>query len=181
MDPNLASFLAPLKPFHRERRTWPNGFDLDIASYINKEQPPVDFVTSVRALLVTSGGVALLHNPDGFHILPGGRREDGESLLETLRREVREETRCVIEDPVLLGFVHIRILSPKPQDYPYPYPDLLQVVYVGRGMRESVEGSDPDGWEQAVEFVAPDELKERTLGENERIYLREGLRIVEAV
>ena len=181
MDPKLASFLADLKPFHRERRTWPNGFDLDISSYLHKEQPPVDFVTSVRAVLVTSDGVAALHNPDGFHILPGGRREDGELLLETLRREVREETRCAIEDPVLIGFVHIHILSPKPPDYPYPYPDLLQVVYAGRGARESLWGSDPDGWEQEVEFVAPDQLKERGLGEKERIYLDEGLRAVEAV
>lgn len=181
MDEGLASFLAAVKPFHRERRTWPNGFDLDIASYLHDQEPPAEFVTSVRAVLVTPDGVAVLHNPDGSHILPGGRRENGESLLDTLGREVEEETRCRIDNPILLGFVHIRILSAKPDKYPYPHPDVLQVVYVARGLPGSFVGTDPDGWEESVEFVAPDDLKERPLGENELIYLNEGLRLLDAV
>lgn len=80
-----------------------------------------------------------------------------------------------------LAFVHIRILSAKPDKYPYPHPDVLQVVYVARGLPGSFVGTDPDGWEESVEFVAPDDLKERPLGENELIYLNEGLRLLDAV
>jgi 8-oxo-dGTP pyrophosphatase MutT (NUDIX family) len=35
--------------------------------------------------------VLVMRNPDEVHVLPGGQREAGETLHETLKREVLEE------------------------------------------------------------------------------------------
>lgn len=40
-----------------------------------------------------SGSVLILKNKDGKWMLPGGRLEEGETWLEGLQREVKEETK----------------------------------------------------------------------------------------
>jgi 8-oxo-dGTP diphosphatase len=50
--------------------------------------------------------VALLHaTKKHFHKLPGGGLEDGEDPTTALRREIREEIGCEIDDPQDLGTV----------------------------------------------------------------------------
>src|SRR6266498_922183 len=71
----------------------------------------------------------LVRDPRTTHLLPGGRREAGETLEETLRREVLEETAWELEEPSMLGFMHFQHLAPRPEGYCYPHPDFLQVVY----------------------------------------------------
>ena len=47
----------------------------------------------------------MLVSRDGFGWeFPAGRPEVGESLLDTLRREVDEEACCEVENPHLMGF-----------------------------------------------------------------------------
>lgn len=178
MEETISSFLAPLEAFSRESKSWPNGFDLDVASYLHDEPPPAEYVTSIRTVLVTAQGIAVLHNADGSHMLPGGRREEGESFAETLRREVLEETGCTIKDSVLIGFIHVRILSPRPEAYAYPYPDLFQVVFASEGDSVVEASSDPDGWEERVEFLSPDELDARPMAGFEKGFLEEALRVL---
>jgi 8-oxo-dGTP pyrophosphatase MutT (NUDIX family) len=45
----------------------------------------------VKAVVVVDGQVLLLRRPSGVWDLPGGRRDEGETLEETLRREMLEE------------------------------------------------------------------------------------------
>lgn len=64
---------------------------------------------AARAVLLDRDGrMALLFvSKYGFYSLPGGGVERGESKLDALRREMREETGCVIEDnPIELGCVY---------------------------------------------------------------------------
>jgi len=147
----LREFLAPLRPEAREHVQW-GDISLLMASYVHDPLPPLDFVTSVRAVVLTPIGVAVLHNPDEAHVLPGGRLEDGEDLLTALQREVLAETGCRPVEPVYLGFIHFRHQTPKPANYLYPYPDFLQIVYATRAEVEG-EAADPTGWEKRVEFV----------------------------
>ena len=189
MDEPLATFLKGLSPRLNETRRWGEGLAFNVECYLHDVLPPHEFVTSARAIVLTDLGIALVHNPDGFHILPGGRKEPGESVLQTLGREVREETGCEIEDPRLLGFIHFQHLTPRPEDYQYPYPDFLQVVYAVRAKRIDPASVDPDGWEKRVEFMAPsdarrlklsDEFMKQVIMPSENLYLEEALRILEA-
>ena len=106
------------------------GDPLRITAYLGHEQSPLAYVTSVRSLVFRDDALLVLRNRDGAHIVPGGRREAGETLEETVRREVLEETGWVLRAPIMLGFMHFHNLSPKPPGHPYPYPDFIQMVYM---------------------------------------------------
>ena len=129
MDTALRAFLRGLAPAATETDQW-GEMAFQVTGYLTDSAPPLEYVTSVRAI-VTQGENALLviTSPDREHILPGGRCEPGESLTETLRREALEETGWSLTSPRLLGFKHFHHLMSKPDGYPYPYPDFLQVVY----------------------------------------------------
>src|SRR4051812_49121543 len=63
---------------------------------------------------------------------PGGRPEAGESIDQTVRREVLEEAGFHIEGLVRLGFIHWHHPSPKPAGCPpeFLYPDFVSVVFM---------------------------------------------------
>lgn len=155
----LESFLEKMQPIATATCQWGDS-RLTMNAFLHGALPPDELVSSVRAVLVRNAEVAVMHNPGGQHPLPGGRRDVGESILETLHREVAEETGCVIGEPILLGFIHFRHLTPCPEDYRYPYPDFCQVVYAARvlDVRDVLE---PDDWEEHVEFVPYEECATR--------------------
>ncbi len=138
MTPQLEAYLAHLTPAATEHVRWFDGrVQLRLDTYICAEQPPDEYVTSVRAILLADQSVVVMRNPSGYHILPGGRREAGEALEDALRRELLEETGFAVGAPTMIGVLHFHHLTPKPGNYPYPYPDFLQAVYVAepRGAR----------------------------------------------
>lgn len=50
-------------------------------------------------------------------------------------------------------------------------PDFLQIVCAARGTRVA-EPADPTGWEERVEFVSPDVVRERQLeSDNQLLFL----------
>lgn len=129
---------------------------------------PDDVVTSIRCLVIVGDRVVLCENADGCHPWPGGRREPDETFVETACREVHEETgwRVIPDSVEVVGWLHLEHLTTQPADWPFPHPDFLQVVCVGRATeRDDVQGgewTDTEGWELRSTLVDLDEALSRT-------------------
>ena len=103
MDSMLEAYLAGRTPFASETATW-GTLDLEIDHYLSDERPPDHLVTSARAVVLASERVLVIQDPTGDeHIIPGGRRRAGESLEDTVRREVLEETCWTVEELSILA------------------------------------------------------------------------------
>ncbi len=154
--------------------SWGNGtILLRIRAYLTQELPPLPSITSVRGLVVLGDSVLVMRNRDDAHILPGGRRQAGESLEETLRREIREEAGIEVRDPKPLGFLHYHHLGPEPQGYDNPYPDFLQAVYLVDACGEipQVRLSDPDGYETEARFCPIPEARAASAAATQHVFL----------
>jgi ADP-ribose pyrophosphatase YjhB (NUDIX family) len=148
---------------------------LHVTSYLCRDLPPPELITSARAVVLAADGVLVVRDPTGVHVLPGGRREAGETLEQTVRREVLEETGWVIDSPRLLGVKHFRHLGPKPAGYRYMYPDFFQVVYGAQACRFDPGGRETDGYELGAEFQPTVEVQRQPLYPSERLFLAAAL------
>jgi 8-oxo-dGTP pyrophosphatase MutT (NUDIX family) len=154
----VQQFFSTMSPVAEEQVVWLRGsMTLQLRVYLTERTPALEYVTSVRAVLMTDAGYAVLSNSDGRHVLPGGRRGADESPLDTLHREVFEETGCLLTSARSLGLMHFHHLTEKPPNYAYPYPDFVQLVFAARATRGSFAG-DPDGYEDSLDFVTRSEL-----------------------
>ena len=80
--------------------------DTDIGSN-NPDPERYEQRRAARALVFdTENKIALLHaTKKGYHKLPGGGIEQGEDIIEALKRECIEEIGCDIQDAKELGIV----------------------------------------------------------------------------
>lgn len=175
MQASLAAFLAQLAPQAEEKVEWPGAeIELHVAYYVTDAAPPEEFVTSVRAVVLAGRDVLVSRNVDSVHALPGGRRHPGETLEETLRREIAEETGWAIASPQPLGVVHLHHLGPKPLGYAYLYPDFLWAVFRAEAAAPNHEQRVPDGYELVSWFERAERALELVdLGS--RVYVRAAL------
>ena len=67
---------------------------LDLENYT--DDMPVTEKHTVRAVILRDGRMAMQRSGKGEYKIPGGGVEDGESHLQTLLREVREETGLLV-------------------------------------------------------------------------------------
>ena len=144
--PSLTDYLSKHQPQVEELVYW-DDLRLRVTSYLSGEIPPLELVTSVRAVVLNEASVIVVRAPEGLHLLPGGRREPGEALVDTLTREVLEETGWTLGQIQLIGIKHYRHLTPKPVGYRYPYPDFLQLVYHAVAVQYLPEAREVDGYE----------------------------------
>jgi 8-oxo-dGTP pyrophosphatase MutT (NUDIX family) len=158
MDQDLASYLSTLTPNATEYTEWRGGqIHLEIAAYCGVPSGPDHLVTSARALLLADREIVVLTNPGGDHILPGGRRKPGESLMQALEREVYEETGIRIASPRFIGIMHYHHLTPKPPLYEYPYPDFLNAIYAVQ-IEPGQELTVSDSYELSGRYLPSDEV-----------------------
>lgn len=140
--------------------------------------PPLDYVVSVRAVVVRDDQVLTVRDPNGLHITPGSRIEPNETVEEALRRELLEETGWSLLDISLLGFKHLHHLTPMPEGHSFPYPDFFQVIYATSPDSYSEESKEVDGLELGATFLPLDEVRALPLNPGERLFLDEALEVV---
>ncbi|MDQ2784160.1 MAG: hypothetical protein M3Y58_04060, partial [Chloroflexota bacterium] len=76
---------------------WEKGeIRLRLVSYLSDALPSLDLITSANALVLRDDTALVSRNRDDTHIWPGGRREAGETLLQTLSRGLRRDR---LDDP----------------------------------------------------------------------------------
>jgi len=141
-----------------------------LSCYLTDQQPPLELIVSARAVLAGPGGTVFVFDENGPHVLPGGRREGAERVLDALAREIGEEVGCsIVGDPRPLGFIELRNEGPRPEGHPYPYPRAFHVVFTasaGPVTRPPVDPNVRDG-----RFVSRDEALAMDIPWAERIFL----------
>lgn len=139
-----------------ENWTWKQfNLELVVSYYATDTIPTLSYVSSVRAIVLQGNNVLAVTNQDKTqHIIPGGRIEKNETLIDTLGREVSEETGWIIEQPRLLGLLHFRHLTPRPLDYPYPYPEFVQLVYTARAVTLIAANKVENDFEQTAQLIS---------------------------
>lgn len=126
---DIAAFLADHAPVAEDHVSWANGtLPLRSTLYLSESVPPLDVLLSVRCIVFDGDTVLVMRDVDEQHILPGGRREKGESLEETVRRELFEESGYAVGELHPLGFVHLHRLLPVPEGDVYPHPDFFWLI-----------------------------------------------------
>jgi len=173
MEEQLYNFLTTGTYLCSESVTWGNGtIPLQSKYYLSNKQPPLKYVSSVRAIVFRENSVLVITSRQGqLYILPGGRVETGELPLETLKREVLEETGWSLRTTVLLGFMHFKHLGPKPDNYEYPYPDFIWPIYIGEANSYTPEAILPDDWVKQSHFQLIREVQNLPIREGEILLL----------
>lgn len=176
MQSDLAAFLARHTPCYTEPINWGHGaMPLELTSYVGDEVPPLDYLTSVRSLVFRDDLILVMRNIDGTHIWPGGRREANETLEQTLRREIREEAAWEIDNVAMLGFLHYHHLNPPPPNYPWPYPDFLQLIFASKAIHSTSEALPPDDFELEARWLPIAEAQQLPLTLAEQLFLEAAL------
>lgn len=158
---DLVALLTAHQPAATHEMAWRNGtMPLRVSAYTTPADLPEELVTSVRCVVQVGELIVFCENVDGGHPLPGGRRHPDESYADTVTREVHEETGWLLDRDTLrpLGWLHLEHLAPRRPDDPYPYPDLLQVVFRGTATERDggpdVSWVDTEGYEQHSRLVS---------------------------
>jgi 8-oxo-dGTP diphosphatase len=143
---------------------------LFLSCFLTDQQPPLELIVSARAVLAGPGGTVFVFEENGPHVLPGGRRDGPEPVLDALSREIGEEVGCsIVGEPRPIGFIELRNEGPKPEDHPYPYPRNFHVVFgalAGPVTRAPVDPNVHDG-----RFVSRDVALTMEIPWAERVFL----------
>jgi len=179
----LDRFLARHRPDAVQVVEWGTAaspIPLRIAGYLSQELPPLEYITSVRGVVFCEDRVLVMRNRDEVHVLPGGRREDGETLVDTLKRELLEEAGWTLDVKEMLGFLHLRHLGPKPvgspPGIPSLYPDFAHVVYLADAVEHKPGARLPSDYEVEAALRTVSEARELGAVLAGRLFLEEAVR-----
>ena len=128
----FAPLLAAHHPFFDHEVQRPQG-RLRVRAYRWAIPLPDIIITAARAVVFKGPRVVVLSESDGtHHVMPGGRREPGESLESTVRRELLEECGWHVGELRPFAFLHFQHPDPAP---PPDWCDFANVIYLAEGAR----------------------------------------------
>lgn len=172
--PDLEAALAPLTPAVVRDLSWFGGaLPMRAHAYLTVPRLPDELITSVRCIVEVGDRVVVCED-ETMHIVPGGRREPGESIRQTAVREVHEETGWQVEPDSLrlAGFLRMERLIPAPPDHPYPHPDVLQLIFLGRATRRAADRwTDTEGYVQHSRLADRAELTTLPIAAEQLVFL----------
>ncbi len=107
----------------------------------------------------------------------GGRCEPEESIEQTLRREVAEETGWTVTPVVVIGFIHARHLDSQRPAWGRPSPDFIDPLWLVAA--NSYDAAMLETNALVCEFVAINDLEALGVDSINLTFLSEALRKIE--
>jgi 8-oxo-dGTP pyrophosphatase MutT (NUDIX family) len=173
VDEELESFLGRRPPFGGWKGEWV-GVPLEGRTYLSRELPPRRLVGSVRALVLRGESVLLVNSCPPI-LSVGGRCEPGETVEQTLLREVAEESGWLVSPLGVVGFVHCRHLDEQRPNWGRPAPDFVDLIFAAVALQFDL-GRQSVG-ELPTELVPIATLEKLSIGEIDRTFLAEALKL----
>ena len=122
---------------------------------------------SAKAVVVKDGRVLVNHHrraggESEWFGFPGGGQRPGETLADAVRREVAEETGCVVE-PIRLLWVceHIFALRPDLPFDPDPADHAIEFMFESRLIDDQGEATAVDTDQVGTAWLSPNDLADR--------------------
>jgi 8-oxo-dGTP pyrophosphatase MutT (NUDIX family) len=168
----LESFLGRHPPFGGWREEW-LGVPLEFRACLADELPPRAYVGSVRAMLLR-GDEALVVRSTPPILSVGGRCEAGETIGQTLLREVAEETGWRVKPVAVIGFIHTRHLDGQRPEWGRPAPNFIDPLFAVTA--EEYEPALRGASETRCEFLPISTIDGLKLDAINRTFLCEALR-----
>jgi 8-oxo-dGTP pyrophosphatase MutT (NUDIX family) len=128
----FAASIAHLRPLSDREGRYDHS-PVRARTYVTDIAWPETLVSSVRAVVFRGWAVVVVRHWDGHrHVIPGGRREAGETIEQTVRREVLEESGWHVRTLKPLGFEHIQHLAKPPPGF--SAHGFINPIFVAEGL-----------------------------------------------
>jgi 8-oxo-dGTP diphosphatase len=130
-----------------------HGPDGEFDATFSLESPPDRLVSNVHVVGRTNGGIVVCRNDLGWRFLPGGTREPGENIDQTVRRELSGEAGARLLGPLRWIGAHRCVRHRSEPVRPHlPHP-VTYFLYAAADVALDGAPTNPPGDEQVVEVL----------------------------
>jgi len=134
---------------------------------------PDELKLKAHAVCINNGKMLLVNHPEwDIWSIPGGTRDEGESIEETLKREILEETNCKVVDYRPIAYQ--KVIGPLGDIRHYRLQYMCDVVPLGDFKEDPAGNVDKISWIRPSDFERYIENKEF-----KRVVIRRALELLE--